>query len=151
MTDPIHKYKAIIEEASRINDEWFEKDSFKAYKIPDKKEPFSVADENGSIDTLEGPVSYNQGDYIMTGPKGEKYPISPEKFKELKTDNGDGTASPRKIIKLVKLADHDGHVILQYNGSKLNYTAGEDYIVRHGPNDYGVVKKDIFKQTYKEE
>jgi hypothetical protein len=87
----------------------------------------------------------------MTGPKGEKYPISPEKFKELKTNNGDGTASPKKIIKLVKLADHDGHVILQYNNSRLNYTTGEDYIVRHGSGDYGVVKKDIFKQTYKEE
>lgn len=151
MTDPIHIYKAIVEEASRINDEWFKTDSFKAYKIPDKKELFTIADSNGSIDTLEGPVSYSQGDYIMTGPKGEKYPISPEKFKELKTDNGDGTASPKKIIKLVKLADHDGYVILQYNGSRLNYTAGEDYIVRHGPGDYGVVKKDIFKQTYKEE
>ncbi len=151
MTDQIHKFKKIVEEADSITDDWFTKDSFKAYKIPDKKEPFTVADSDGSIDTLEGPVSYNKGDYIMTGPKGEQYPISPEKFKELKSDNGDGTASPRKIVKLVKLADHDGHVILQYNGSKLNYTAGEDYIVRHGPNDYGVVKKDIFKQTYKEE
>ena len=25
---------------------------------------------------------------------------------------------------------------------------GEDIIVRHGENDYGVVKKDIFAQTY---
>lgn len=151
MTDQIHKFKKIVEEAAQINDSWFEKGSFKAYKIPDKKEPFSVADSNGTLDTLEGPVTYSKGDYIMTGPKGEQYPISPEKFKELKTDNGDGTASPKKIVKLVKMADHDGYVILKYNGSKLNYTAGEDYIVRHGQDDYGVVKKDIFKQTYKEE
>jgi hypothetical protein len=33
-------------------------------------------------------------------------------------------------------------------GEPLNYTAGNDYIVKHGPNDYGVVKKDIFTQTY---
>lgn len=151
MNDPIHKYKAIIEQASRINDEWFETDSFTAYKIPDKKEPFVVANQNGSIDTLEGPVSYSEGDYIMTGPKGEQYPISPEKFQQLKTNNGDGTASPKKIIKTVKLADHDGHVILQYNNNRLNYTSGADYVVRHGVGDYGVVKKDIFKQTYKEE
>lgn len=146
--DPVKKYMNIVSEAMSIDDEWFKADAFKAYKIPDKKEPFEVAKDSGTIDTLEGPVEYNKGDYIMTGPKGERYPISPEKFNEYKTDNGDGTASPKKIIKLVKMADHDGYVILSYNGSKLNYTKGEDYIVRHGTNDYGVVKKDIFKQTY---
>jgi hypothetical protein len=33
----------------------------------------------------------------------------------------------------------------------LNYTAGNDYIVRHGTNDYGVVKRDIFAKTYAQE
>lgn len=148
MTDPVKKYINIIDEASGITDGWFDKDSFKAYKKADKREPFAIADSDGTIDTLEGPVSYQKGDYIMTGPAGEQYPISPEKFQELKTSNGDGTASPKKIVKSVKLADHDGSVTLQYNGSKLKYRAGEDYIVRHGKDDYGVVKKDIFMQTY---
>ena len=31
---------------------------------------------------------------------------------------------------------------------KLFYTAGNDYIVKHGPGDYGVVKTDIFAKTY---
>lgn len=151
MTDPVKKFIDIVKESMGIDDAWFKTDSFNAYKIPDKKEPFEIADSDGTVDTLEGPVAYSKGDYIMTGPKGEKYPISPRKFNELKNDNGDGTASPKKIIKMVKLADHDGHVVLSYNGSKLEYKQGEDYIVRHGPNDYGVVKKDIFKQTYKTE
>jgi hypothetical protein len=30
----------------------------------------------------------------------------------------------------------------------LEYTRGNDYIVKHGPSDYGVVKKDIFAKTY---
>lgn len=148
MTDPVKKYLNIIDEADGITDSWFDKDSFRAFKKADKREPFEIADSDGTIDTLEGPVSYQAGDYIITGPKGEQYPISPEKFRELKTDNGDGTASPKKIVKMAKLADHDGYVILQYNGSKLNYTKGEDYIVRHGKDDYGVVKRDIFAQTY---
>ena len=33
-------------------------------------------------------------------------------------------------------------------GEKLYYNPGEDYIVRHGPGDYGVVKKDVFVITY---
>jgi hypothetical protein len=82
----------------------------------------------------------------MTGPKGENYPIAPEKFNTLYDDNGDGTAVPKKIEKLAKLADHDG--VLHTSWGDLNYTAGNDYIVRHGTGDYGAVKKDIFTQTY---
>ena len=138
----------IVEDQPTINDAWFKDGSFEAFKIPDKREPFEIASTGGVLKTLEGPVEYNSGDYIMTGPNGEQYPISPETFDKLKTDNGDGTASPKKIVKLAKVADHDGFVILSYNGSRLNYNTGQDIIVRHGPNDYGVVKKDIFAKTY---
>lgn len=151
MVDTVKKYIDIVEQASRINDDWFEKNALKVYKNPDKREPFEIATDTGIIDTLEGPVKYFKGDYIITGPNNERYPISPKKFQELKTDNGDGTASPKKIVKLAKLADHDGHVILQYNGSKLYYKKDEDYIIRHGANDYGAVKKDIFYKTYSKE
>lgn len=131
-----------------ITDAWFKDGSFQAFKIPDKREPFEVATGDGVINTLENPVPYKKGDYIMTGPDGEQYPIGPETFNKLKSDNGDGTASPKKIVKLCKPADHNGEVTLQYNGAKLAYNKGVDIIVRHGENDYGVVKKDIFAKTY---
>lgn len=136
----------IIESMNQINDDWFSSGAFETFKVP-ARESFEVAEEDGEIETLEGPVRYKKGYYIITGPKGEKYPIPPEKFSELKTDNGDGTASPKKIIKLAKLADHNGSVNTSW-GEVLNYTNGEDYIVRHGNNDYGVVKKEIFFKTY---
>ena len=82
----------------------------------------------------------------MTGPKGEQYPITPEKFHSLKDDMGNGIAAPKKIPKIAKLADHSG--VIHTSWGDLNYTAGNDYIVRHGANDYGAVKKDIFAQTY---
>ena len=145
----LREYIDIIENAGKITDEWFQDGSFKTFKVP-AKEPFEIADSDGELDTLEGPVKYKKGYYIVTGPKGEKYPIPPEKFNELKTDNGDGTASPKKIVKLAKLADHDGSVNTSW-GEVLNYKKGEDYIVRHGSNDYGVVKKDIFQKTYNTE
>jgi len=132
--------------AESVNDDWFNTGSFETFKLP-AREKFDIASKDGTIETLEGPVRYKAGAYIMTGPKGEQYPITPERFKELKDDNGDGTASPKKILKLAKLADHDGIVNTSW-GEPLNYTAGNDYIVKHGPNDYGVVKKDIFSQTY---
>ena len=61
-----------------ITDVWFKDGSFEAFKIPDKREPFEVATDDGVIDTLENPVPYKKGDYIITGPDGEQYPISPE-------------------------------------------------------------------------
>ena len=133
--------------AESVNDDWFNTGSFETFKLP-AREKYDIASKDGTIETLEGPVRYKAGAYIMTGPKGEQYPITPERFKELKDDNGDGTASPKKILKLAKLADHNGIVNTSW-GEPLNYTAGNDYIVKHGTNDYGVVKKDIFSQTYK--
>jgi hypothetical protein len=129
-----------------ISDAWFKTDSFQTYKRP-AKEKYEIAAEPGTIQTLEGPVKYPAGFYIMTGPKGEQYPISPEKFNELKDDLGDGVCTPKKIMKVAKVADHSGTVDTSW-GEKLHYNPGEDIIVRHGPNDYGVVKKDIFNQTY---
>ena len=128
-----------------INEEWFKQGSFETYKVP-AREKFTVATGPGVIESLEGPSSYDTGHYIMTGPKGEQYAITPEKFNELKTDNGDGTASPRKIIKIAKLADHSGTIKTSW--AEMTYSPGNDYIVRHGENDYGVVKCDIFKITY---
>jgi hypothetical protein len=143
----LRKYIKLFEDASGITDEWFNAGSFETYKRPNP-ERYEIAQEDGVIQTLEGPVNYKQGYYILTGPKGEQYPIPPEKFRELKDDAGDGVCYPKKIVKLAKLADHNGSVATSW-GEVLNYTADNDYIVRHGPNDYGVVKKDIFEKTYK--
>lgn len=136
----------VMESEGGITDQWFSNGGFKAYKKPNE-EKYTVADQPGTLQTLEGPVKYDAGYYILTGPKGEQYPIPPEKFKELKDDHGNGICTPKKIIKLAKLADHDGAVNTSW-GETLNYKSGEDYIVRHGANDYGVVKADIFAKTY---
>ena len=144
----IKEFMNIVESMSNgITDEWFAHGSFETYKHPTPIH-YKTAIANGTIETLEGPVDYQAGDKIITGPKGEQYPVNPQKFAEYYDDNKDGTATPKKIHKHAKLADHDGSVVLKYNGQSLAYNAGEDYIVRHGPGDYGVVKKDIFAQTY---
>jgi hypothetical protein len=130
---------------SVVNDDWFTDGAFNTYK---KASPvkYTIADRAGTVQTLEGPMQYEAGHYIITGPKGEQYPITPEKFNTLYNDNGNGTSTPKKIIKQAKLADHNG--VLHTSWGDLSYTAGNDYIVRHGHNDFGAVKKDIFAQTY---
>lgn len=129
-----------------VSEEFFLTGSFETFKKP-RKEMFEVATEDGIIRTLEGTQRYLRGDFIVTGPKGEKYPVPQEAFTKLRVDNGDGTCTPKKIVKLAKLADGDGFVP-DSRGGTLEFRRGEDYIVRHGPHDYGVVKRDIFLQTY---
>lgn len=112
----------------------------------------------GSLQTLEGEVKFAAGSVtvIPNSAKDKPYPISAQKFRdlydfneELERQKPDGTvhsATPKKIIKTAKLADGDGTI---YTGwGDLLYTAGNDYIVRHGEGDYGVVKVEIFRQTY---
>jgi hypothetical protein len=142
--DSIRKYMDILSES--VDENWFKTGSFETYK---KANPvkYQTANAAGTLETLEGPVKYEAGYKIITGPKGEQYPIPPEKFAGLYDNNEDGIATPKKIMKIAKLADHDGFVPTSW-GELLNYTAGNDYVVRHGLNDYGVVKKDIFTQTY---
>lgn len=137
-------YKRILIE--QITDQWFKEGSFETYKKP-AVEHYEVASEDGTLQTLEGPQHYKAGFYILTGPKGEKYSMPFEKFKELKDDLGEGKCSPKKIMKIAKLADSNGVVKTSW-GADLEFKAGEDYIVKHGPGDYGVVKKDIFEKTY---
>ena len=137
-----------IELNEAVDESWFKSGSFETHKnaVPIKHE---VAKAAGTVDTLEGKVAHEKGHHIITGPKGEKYPVAPEKFKSLYDDHGDGTATPKKIVKQAKLADHDGEIKTSWGN--LEYKKGEDYVVRHGEGDYGVVKKDIFHKTYNQD
>ena len=143
MNDDIRQ--SIAATAPRVDDAWFDTGGFQTYKHPTAIS-YETASDNGTVDTLEGPVNYTVGHKIITGPKGERYPVSPIKFNAYYDDNGDGTATPKKIMKVAKIADHNG--VVKASWGDLNYTQGNDYIVKHGPGDYGVVKADIFAKTY---
>jgi integrase len=47
-----------------------------------RKTFFEVAEYEGSITTMEGPMNYTAGDYIITGVQGEKYPMSEARFNQ---------------------------------------------------------------------
>lgn len=140
----LREYINMVTESS-VSDDWFKDGSFKTFK---KANPvhYETATDSGTIETLEGPVRYEVGHKIITGPKGEKYPVAPESFHDKYDVNDENTATPKKIIKYAKLADHDG--VLHTSWGDLAYTKSNDVIVRHGKDDYGAVKKDIFQQTY---
>jgi len=133
------------ETTSGISDQWFDHESTFTASKPPKPVQHETAQTAGTIETLEGPVRYEAGHKIMTGPKGEKYPISPERFQELYDVDDKGIATPKRIPKQVRPADHSG--TLKTSWGELKYEPG-DLVVRHGEGDYGVVKPDIFATTY---
>ena len=51
-------------------------------KIPVVLEAYQT-DEEMDIETLEGVMHASIGDYIVTGIKGEKYPVKPDIFEKL--------------------------------------------------------------------
>jgi hypothetical protein len=63
------------ETTSGISDQWFDHESTFTASKPPKPVQHETAQTAGTVETLEGPVRYEAGHKIMTGPKGEKYPI----------------------------------------------------------------------------
>jgi hypothetical protein len=138
-----------IVEGMAITDAWFKDGSFQTYKLP-VPVAYRIADKPGFLKTLENPkFPYEAGHYIMgPGPKDEYWALEPSNFHDKYVDNGDGTGTPKGgVVKIAKLADHDG--VVKASWGDLRYRRGEDFIVRHGDNDYGVIDKDVFQKTYK--
>ena len=99
-----------------ITDEWFDhEDTFVAFKPP-KPINYEIAQTSGTTETLEGSVRHEAGHAIVTGPKGERYPIAPDKFKDLYDVDAQGTATPKKILKQVRPADHTGVLKTSFGG-----------------------------------
>ncbi len=104
----------------------------------------------GIIKTLEGPVSFQSGDYLARGVEGEEWPISKEKiardYEQLTEADEEGFCSYRA---------HRMREAVQINGrftvdllcrSRLEGKLG-DYLVREGQNAW-IVDKEIFEKAY---
>ena len=115
---------------------------------------FRIADREETIETKEGPVTAQGGDYIMTGTEGENWPIPAAKFEEtydiLSTYDKEpvkGEAAKKKIIVFAKQMSEPFQVKVSWSSDLLSGDPG-DYLVQYGPGDYGVVGKEIFEKTY---
>ena len=73
-----YRKKPIVIEAVEITDEWFDGDH------PNPLHPIGLVMDQGErvvlIQTLEGEMKGQVGDFIITGVKGEVYPCKPDIF-----------------------------------------------------------------------
>ena len=108
---------------------------------------YEISKTAQTIATKEGPVAARAGDAIMTGTKGEKWPIPKNKFKQTYDIVGDGLAAKKNIPVSAQQMNKPFNVKVSWSDDLLRGKAG-DFLVQYGPGDYGVVEKEIFKQTY---
>ena len=74
---------------------------------------FEFAMEDGEIETLEGKMTYQKGDAIITGVKGEKYPCRRDIFNQTYSIINEGHAEGAPKTKMM-VNSHDIGVVSLY-------------------------------------
>ena len=105
------------------------------------------------VETLEGRVIANEGDAIVTGKNGERWPIIFEyflkKYEPVKLirhgQDGIYRSVPRQVIALQM--NEPFCVVLQDGISKL-IGAHNDWLVDYGDGNFGIVAADLFFEYY---
>ena len=115
--------------------------------IPMKVE---FAKEDGVIKTKEGAQPYKIGDALMTGTKGERWPIPASVFKETyePVDKSAGLYSKKNVEVLARQMNEAFTVNVSWSNAPLAGKPG-DWLVQYGKGDFGIVDRQIFKETYK--
>jgi len=112
-----------------------------------------IATSDGVIETLEGDVRYRAGDALLTGTRGERWPVQRHKFVASyepvpPTKQGEsGTYVKKPIVARALRIQEDFEVKVGWQPDKLRGAPG-DWLLQYGPGDYGVVTASIFDQTY---
>lgn len=106
----------------------------------------------GSITTLEGPVSYEPGDAIVTGTAGEQWPIGRDNFErrykpEPGTVMGENGNYRRYSSSVAAWRIENAFTVVTSTGARLTGEAG-DWLIEYGPNDRAIVAAHIFSETY---
>lgn len=126
--------------------------AFRARKRPI---PVTVVFTNtpGWLKTLEGDVSFEADDAILTGVEGEQWPLSREKFLSTykpitPTKIGDpGNYRKQPLVVWAWRTDAPTDIALSEVLGFLHAEPG-DYIVQYGSGDLAVVGASIFEKTY---
>ena len=105
---------------------------------------------DGKVETTK---QGNIGDYVLTGPKGEKYTVEAKKVKDRysETTNPDGTVTLKTKPVSIKysISDKDFTFTASW-GEKMIAEVGDALVYENGKLSYRI-EKEIFKDTYEPE
>lgn len=111
------------------------------------------AEHAQTVETLEGPVSCQAGDAILTGIQGEQWPVPAAAFpNKYRPADDQQLGQPGRYVKqlarvrAVQLKSTQ-EIQLPGNRGTLQGKAG-DWCVWYGPDDAAIVARDIFCESY---
>jgi hypothetical protein len=110
------------------------------------------AQSPGVLETLEGPVPYETGDALLTGIKGERWPVVRARFEDMYEPAPDQPGRWKKRGNRPVLAlrvDHAFEVATHDGAATLSGKPG-DWLVDYSPGDQAIVANDIFLHSYVE-
>jgi hypothetical protein len=127
----------------------------RALRVCKKPDPVRAefAGADGVCDTLEGAVRYKAGDAILTGTRGERWPVARDSFLASyapvpPTRSGErGTYSKAPSVAYALRLDHARDVPVGWQRDPLHGRPG-DWLLQYADGGYGVVQDRIFRETY---
>ncbi len=111
------------------------------------------AQADGTLPTREGPVAYAQGDAILTGAEGERWPLPRRRFDETYEPiaplrpGKPGAYRKRPLMVWAKPMREPFTVELGESRGTLQGNAG-DWLLQFAPGDQTVVSASVFARTY---
>lgn len=119
--------------------------AMEVYKKPIVIQISEPLTEETHVNSLENPNLFAPAGFrIVTGVKGEKYPLPPKDFENYEAVEG-GYAKKKIIVRAVQLSQ-EGQVSTPW-GETLHAQIG-DYLVMEAEDNMWVVEKNIFEETY---
>jgi PGDYG protein len=107
----------------------------------------------GTLVTREGPVQYAQGDALLTGTEGERWPVPRQRFDATYEPvaplrpGKPGTYRKRPQVVWAKSMHQTFAVELDGGRGTLQGSAG-DWLLQYAPGDLSVVSASVFAKTY---
>lgn len=98
-----------------------------------------------TVETLEGTVTAPAGFHIVTGIKGEKYPIGPDVFAQYEEVSPGMYAKNKVIVRCVQI-NESASVDTPW-GATLEGKPG-DFVILESSTNMWIVEEKIFNETY---
>lgn len=100
------------------------------------------------VQTLEGPVKAEPGTPILTGVKGEEWPIpAGNLYLNYDYNSLEGVCTKKYVEVTAQQLTEPAQVKVAWCDDVLKGNPG-DYLVTYKPGDVGIVQREIFEETY---
>jgi len=112
-----------------------------------------VAAADGTCETLEGPVRFRAGDALMTGVRGERWPVRRDVFRSTyeplpPTEAGQAGAYRKVAAQAWAMRlDRPLDVPVGWHDDPLHGEPG-DWLLHYADSTYGVLRDHIFRESY---